>query len=141
MIGRPQSDLPDLLLSRFSTNASTVHPLVSARAKTSSASSPVPRMYSRRIWRSITAALRQALTTRYEAELVAVPFTWYPKEELLIHAAASRLIGPPSTGTFSRNGRSDKTRQVNFSRTWRRMSPDPPLNLDSERVNATWDQS
>ena len=28
----------------------------------------------------------------YEAELVSVPFKWYPKEEILPHAAAWRLL-------------------------------------------------
>ena len=28
----------------------------------------------------------------YEAELVSVPFKWYPKQEILSHAAAWRLI-------------------------------------------------
>ena len=37
--------------------------------------------------------LVDALTARgYEAELVSVPFTWNPKEEILAHAAAWRLL-------------------------------------------------
>jgi glycosyltransferase involved in cell wall biosynthesis len=37
--------------------------------------------------------LVDALRTRgYEAELVSVPFTWNPKEEILAHAAAWRLL-------------------------------------------------
>jgi hypothetical protein len=28
----------------------------------------------------------------YEADVVSVPFKWYPKEEILAHAAAWRLI-------------------------------------------------
>jgi glycosyltransferase involved in cell wall biosynthesis len=37
--------------------------------------------------------LTRELTARgYEAELVSIPFKWYPKEEILPHAAAWRLI-------------------------------------------------
>ncbi|HKY22369.1 MAG TPA: glycosyltransferase family 4 protein [Vicinamibacterales bacterium] len=38
-------------------------------------------------------ALHQQLRAHgYEAELVSIPFKWYPKEEILTHAAAWRLI-------------------------------------------------
>ena len=38
-------------------------------------------------------ALHQQLRARgFEAELVSVPFKWYPKREILAHAAAWRLI-------------------------------------------------
>jgi len=36
--------------------------------------------------------LRELLARGYEAELVSVPFKWYPKEEILPHAAAWRLL-------------------------------------------------
>ena len=37
--------------------------------------------------------LRRELTARgYLAELVSVPFKWYPKDEILPHAAAWRLL-------------------------------------------------
>ena len=39
--------------------------------------------------RTLAAQLRQR---GFCAELVSVPFKWYPKEELLAHAAAWRLI-------------------------------------------------
>jgi glycosyltransferase involved in cell wall biosynthesis len=36
--------------------------------------------------------LREFRDRGYEAELVSVPFKWYPKEEILAHAAAWRLL-------------------------------------------------
>src|ERR1700730_16417947 len=37
--------------------------------------------------------LTRELTARgYDAELVSVPFKWYPKDEILPHAAAWRLL-------------------------------------------------
>jgi glycosyltransferase involved in cell wall biosynthesis len=36
--------------------------------------------------------VRQLRARGYETELVSVPFKWYPKEEILAHAAAWRLI-------------------------------------------------
>lgn len=36
--------------------------------------------------------LRELRARGYEAELVSVPFKWYPKEEILPHAAAWRLL-------------------------------------------------
>jgi glycosyltransferase involved in cell wall biosynthesis len=36
--------------------------------------------------------LRELVARGYEAELVSVPFKWYPKEEILPHAAAWRLL-------------------------------------------------
>ena len=36
--------------------------------------------------------LRELRTRGYDAELVSVPFKWYPKEEILPHAAAWRLL-------------------------------------------------
>ncbi|MEO6236078.1 MAG: glycosyltransferase family 4 protein, partial [Vicinamibacterales bacterium] len=36
--------------------------------------------------------VRELKTRGYEAELVSVPFKWYPKEEILPHAAAWRLL-------------------------------------------------
>ncbi len=36
--------------------------------------------------------VRQLRARGYEAELVSVPFKWYPKEEILPHAAAWRLL-------------------------------------------------
>ena len=37
--------------------------------------------------------LVRELTARgYAAELVSVPFKWYPKEEIMAHAAAWRLL-------------------------------------------------
>jgi glycosyltransferase involved in cell wall biosynthesis len=36
--------------------------------------------------------VRELRTRGYEAELVSVPFKWYPKEEILPHAAAWRLL-------------------------------------------------
>src|SRR4029453_502779 len=39
--------------------------------------------------RQLVGALR---ARGYEAELVSVPFTWNPKEEILAHAAAWRLL-------------------------------------------------
>jgi glycosyltransferase involved in cell wall biosynthesis len=36
--------------------------------------------------------VRELLARGYEAELVGIPFKWYPKDELLPHAAAWRLI-------------------------------------------------
>jgi len=36
--------------------------------------------------------LRELIARGYEAELVSVPFKWYPKEEILPHAAAWRLL-------------------------------------------------
>jgi glycosyltransferase involved in cell wall biosynthesis len=36
--------------------------------------------------------LRELLARGHEAELVSVPFKWYPKEEILPHAAAWRLL-------------------------------------------------
>jgi len=39
--------------------------------------------------RSLVAELR---ARGYDAELVSIPFKWYPKEEILAHAAAWRLI-------------------------------------------------
>src|SRR5215831_9296811 len=36
--------------------------------------------------------LRQLIAHGYDAELVSIPFKWYPKEEILAHAAAWRLI-------------------------------------------------
>ena len=35
---------------------------------------------------------RQLIARGYEAALVSVPFKWYPKEEILPHAAAWRLL-------------------------------------------------
>jgi len=35
---------------------------------------------------------RELISRGYEAELVSVPFKWYPKEEILPHAAAWRLL-------------------------------------------------
>src|SRR5918992_4228313 len=36
--------------------------------------------------------VRELKARGYEAELVSVPFKWYPKEEILPHAAAWRLL-------------------------------------------------
>src|SRR5687767_3447556 len=36
--------------------------------------------------------LRELIARGYDAELVSVPFKWYPKEEILPHAAAWRLL-------------------------------------------------
>jgi len=36
--------------------------------------------------------VRELIARGYEAELVSVPFKWYPKEEILPHAAAWRLL-------------------------------------------------
>jgi glycosyltransferase involved in cell wall biosynthesis len=36
--------------------------------------------------------LRELVARGYDAELVSVPFKWYPKEEILPHAAAWRLL-------------------------------------------------
>jgi glycosyltransferase involved in cell wall biosynthesis len=36
--------------------------------------------------------VRELLARGYDAELVSVPFKWYPKEEILPHAAAWRLL-------------------------------------------------
>src|SRR5688572_26057722 len=36
--------------------------------------------------------LRELRARGYEAELVSVPFKWYPKEEILPHAAAWRML-------------------------------------------------
>src|SRR5687767_4148944 len=36
--------------------------------------------------------VRELRARGYEAELVSVPFKWYPKEEILPHAAAWRLL-------------------------------------------------
>jgi glycosyltransferase involved in cell wall biosynthesis len=36
--------------------------------------------------------VRQLTSRGYDAELVSVPFKWYPKEEILPHAAAWRLV-------------------------------------------------
>src|SRR6187401_644828 len=36
--------------------------------------------------------VRELRTRGYDAELVSVPFKWYPKEEILPHAAAWRLL-------------------------------------------------
>jgi hypothetical protein len=36
--------------------------------------------------------LRELRARGYHAELVSVPFKWYPKEEILPHAAAWRLL-------------------------------------------------
>ena len=36
--------------------------------------------------------LRELVARGYQAELVSVPFKWYPKEEILPHAAAWRLL-------------------------------------------------
>ena len=42
---------------------------------------------------SLVRSLVQQLRTRgFEAELVSVPFKWYPKDEILAHAAAWRLL-------------------------------------------------
>jgi glycosyltransferase involved in cell wall biosynthesis len=40
----------------------------------------------------VRALLDQLATHGYEAELVSIPFKWYPKEEILAHAAAWRLL-------------------------------------------------
>ena len=43
--------------------------------------------------------VRQLRTHGYRAELVSVPFKWYPKDEILAHAAAWRLLNlSESTG-------------------------------------------
>ena len=55
---------------------------------------------AKRRCRSCTAAprvhvrelLRELQARGYEAELVSVPFKWYPKDEILPHAAAWRLL-------------------------------------------------
>ena len=39
--------------------------------------------------RTLVTTLRER---GYDAELVSLPFKWYPKDELLAHAAAWRLI-------------------------------------------------
>src|SRR6188474_3911209 len=36
--------------------------------------------------------VRQLRTRGFDTELVSVPFKWYPKEEILAHAAAWRLL-------------------------------------------------
>src|SRR5512134_2243406 len=36
--------------------------------------------------------VRQLRTSGFETELVSVPFKWYPKSEILAHAAAWRLL-------------------------------------------------
>ena len=36
--------------------------------------------------------MRELRARGYDAELVSVPFKWYPKEEILPHAAAWRLL-------------------------------------------------
>lgn len=40
----------------------------------------------------VRALLRELRARGYDAELVSVPFKWYPKEEILPHAAAWRLL-------------------------------------------------
>ena len=40
----------------------------------------------------VRALLQQLRARGYQAELVSVPFKWYPKKEILAHAAAWRLI-------------------------------------------------
>ena len=40
----------------------------------------------------VRALLHELQTHGYDAELVSVPFKWYPKDEILAHAAAWRLI-------------------------------------------------
>ena len=40
----------------------------------------------------VRGLLRELLARGYEAELVSVPFKWYPREEILSHAAAWRLL-------------------------------------------------
>ena len=36
--------------------------------------------------------VRQLQRRGYQTELISLPFKWYPKEEILAHAAAWRLI-------------------------------------------------
>jgi glycosyltransferase involved in cell wall biosynthesis len=40
----------------------------------------------------VRALVQQLRLRGYDAELVSIPFKWYPKEELLSHAAAWRLV-------------------------------------------------
>src|SRR5918996_3256693 len=40
----------------------------------------------------VRALLQQLRVRGYEAELVSIPFKWYPKREILAHAAAWRLL-------------------------------------------------
>jgi glycosyltransferase involved in cell wall biosynthesis len=45
----------------------------------------------------VRALVDQLRRRGYQAELISVPFKWYPKEELLAHAAAWRLIDASET--------------------------------------------
>ena len=40
----------------------------------------------------VRALLQQLRVRGYQAELVSIPFKWYPKQEILAHASAWRLI-------------------------------------------------
>ena len=49
--------------------------------------------------------VRELRARGYQAELVSVPFKWYPKEEILPHAAAWRLLDlSESNGQPDRSG-------------------------------------
>src|SRR5687767_15865552 len=65
--------------------------------------------------------LRELRARGYEAELVSVPFKWYPKEEILPHAAAWRLLdlsesnGEPVDLVIAKIGRASCRERVEIS--------------------------